>query len=139
MLLYGSGRERIDFVLKRRSDRWSYRKPFEGVIPNLTRRYRESKSAAIREEIECYMNRPYPCCFIDPDRGLVPPVRAGVKTRWPIALLAYDDRGQPWHKVVILDAHSRQGRDTFTIMVQRASYLALTARQAQACVHLYHA
>jgi excinuclease ABC subunit A len=57
MLLQGSGRERIDFVLKRRSDRWSYRKPFEGVIPNLTRRYRESKSAAIREEIECYMNR----------------------------------------------------------------------------------
>jgi len=57
MLLHGSGREKIDFVLRRRNDRWSYRKPFEGVIPNLARRYRDSKSAAIREEIECYMNR----------------------------------------------------------------------------------
>jgi excinuclease ABC subunit A len=56
MLLYGSGREKIDFVLRRRNDRWSYRKSFEGVIPNLARRYRDSKSAVIREEIECYMN-----------------------------------------------------------------------------------
>jgi excinuclease ABC subunit A len=57
LILYGSGRDRIDFVLRRKNDRWSYQKPFEGVIPNLTRRYRDSKSAAIHEEIECYMNR----------------------------------------------------------------------------------
>jgi excinuclease ABC subunit A len=63
VILNGSGREQIDFVLRRRKDRWSYRKPFEGVIPNLARRYRETASAAIREEIERFMNlRPCPSC-----------------------------------------------------------------------------
>jgi excinuclease ABC subunit A len=63
VLLRGSRKEKIDFVLKREKDRWSYRKPFEGVIPNLARLYRETKSAARREEIGRYMNlQPCPSC-----------------------------------------------------------------------------
>ncbi|MEW6187792.1 MAG: excinuclease ABC subunit UvrA, partial [Thermodesulfobacteriota bacterium] len=40
-----------------------YEKPFEGVIPNLDRRYRETDSSMIREELERFMNvRPCPAC-----------------------------------------------------------------------------
>jgi excinuclease ABC subunit A len=63
VLLKGSGRQVVEFVLRREKDRWSYRKPFEGVIPNLARRYRETKSPAMREEIGQYMNlQPCPSC-----------------------------------------------------------------------------
>jgi excinuclease ABC subunit A len=64
VLLRGSGKEVVEFVLRRERDRWSYRKPFEGVIPNLARRYRETKSPAMREEIGQYMNlQPCPSCL----------------------------------------------------------------------------
>jgi excinuclease ABC subunit A len=65
VLLYGSGKERIPirFQFKRRSRAAEYRTAFEGVIPNLHRRYRETESAQVKEEIERYMmNRPCPEC-----------------------------------------------------------------------------
>ncbi len=63
VLLYGSGEEEILFTLERNDDRFRYKRSFEGVIQNLERRYRETKSAYIREEIERFMNlRPCPGC-----------------------------------------------------------------------------
>jgi excinuclease ABC subunit A len=62
-LLYGSGDEEIDFRLEGKGDRYSYRRPFEGVVNNLDRRYRETDSPTLREEIECYMGvRACPRC-----------------------------------------------------------------------------
>jgi len=55
-LLYGSGEEMITFYFERGGRRIDYRKPFEGVIPNLQRRYRETDSYQVREEIRQYMN-----------------------------------------------------------------------------------
>ena len=55
-ILYGSGTESINFYFERRNRRYTYQKPFEGVIPNLKRRYRETDSNYIREEIKQYMN-----------------------------------------------------------------------------------
>jgi excinuclease ABC subunit A len=56
VLLYGSGQQTINFYFERGSRRYNYQKPFEGVIPNLQRRYRETDSNYIREEIKQYMN-----------------------------------------------------------------------------------
>ena len=57
VILYGSGTEKIK--LKYQSfdgDGFSeYRKPFEGVIPSLKRRYEESSSERQRQELENYM------------------------------------------------------------------------------------
>jgi excinuclease ABC subunit A len=62
-LLYGSGKEEVKFSFDRDDRRHSYKKPFEGVIPNLNRRYHESNSSISREEIERFMNiRPCPQC-----------------------------------------------------------------------------
>jgi len=55
VLLYGSGEEAITFSGERDNRKFSYTKPFEGVIPNLERRYRETDSAEMREEIRRYM------------------------------------------------------------------------------------
>ncbi len=65
VLLYGSGRERIPirFQSKKRGRTAEYRTVFEGVIPNLMRRYQETASPQVKEEIERYMmNRPCPTC-----------------------------------------------------------------------------
>ncbi len=63
VLLYGSGDERITFYYERNHRRVAYEKPYEGIIPNLNRRYMETDSQAIREEIKQYMNfRPCPAC-----------------------------------------------------------------------------
>ena len=63
VLLYGSGKQMIHFYFERGNRRYTYQKPFEGVIPNLERRYRETDSNYIREEIKQYMNfRPCSDC-----------------------------------------------------------------------------
>jgi excinuclease ABC subunit A len=55
-ILYGNGQERfkINFV-NSYGEQHSFRSSYEGVINNLKRRYRETKSEAVREEIEKYM------------------------------------------------------------------------------------
>jgi excinuclease ABC subunit A len=61
ILLDGSGEEELSFDWKLgRGGRYSFRRPFEGIIPNLRRRYRESPSARVRQEIERLM-RVRPC------------------------------------------------------------------------------
>ncbi|MDN5362655.1 MAG: excinuclease subunit [Moorella sp. (in: firmicutes)] len=64
VILYGSGRERIKFRYTNRfGDRRAYEAPFEGVIPNLERRYQETQSEWSRAEIENYMSQqPCPAC-----------------------------------------------------------------------------
>jgi excinuclease ABC subunit A len=61
--LYGSGKEEIKFYFERDDRRHFYSRPFEGIIPNLERRYHETNSYQIREEIEKYMSiRSCPAC-----------------------------------------------------------------------------
>jgi excinuclease ABC subunit A len=55
-VLYGSGNDSINFYFERSNRRYTYQKPFEGVIPNLKRRYRETDSNYIRDDIKQYMN-----------------------------------------------------------------------------------
>ena len=61
--LYGSGDDEIKFYFEKDDRRYFYDRPFEGVIPSMERRYRETDSYQIREEIERYMSiRPCPVC-----------------------------------------------------------------------------
>ncbi len=57
MILYGSGSEIIDFNYQNdKGTSFARKKPFEGVIPNLERRYRETDSDAMREEFAKYLS-----------------------------------------------------------------------------------
>ncbi len=60
ILLYGSGTEEITLYYESDGHRHAYHKPFEGVIGNLQRRFRETDSSYIREEIARYMGS-HPC------------------------------------------------------------------------------
>ena len=56
MLLYGNGGERIKMEYSTRTFNGSYEGAWEGIIPNLERRYRETTSDYTKIEIERYMN-----------------------------------------------------------------------------------
>jgi len=64
ILLHGSGREQIRFnYLSERGARADRLHSFEGIIPNLERRYRETDSQMVREELAKYLNnKPCPEC-----------------------------------------------------------------------------
>src|SRR5690606_91154 len=64
VILYGSGDEAICFsYVDSRGREQQRRHPFEGVLPNLERRYRETESALIREELARYLSdQPCPDC-----------------------------------------------------------------------------
>lgn len=64
IIFYGSGTERIHFHYENQYGRTSDRRvTFEGVIPNLERRYKSAPSDAVRQWIEEFMaTRPCPVC-----------------------------------------------------------------------------
>lgn len=64
ILLNGSGNTEIQFVYSNdRGDVVKRKHPFEGILNNLARRYKETESQTIREELAKYIShRPCPCC-----------------------------------------------------------------------------
>jgi excinuclease ABC subunit A len=64
IILYGSGREEIAFKYLGEKGGWRPRKhAFEGILKNLDRRYRETDSIAVREELAKFLNnKPCPNC-----------------------------------------------------------------------------
>jgi excinuclease ABC subunit A len=63
VLFHGSGQDTITYHFDRGSSRVRFRKPFEGILPNLERRYRETDSYPIREELKRFMTfRPCAAC-----------------------------------------------------------------------------
>ena len=68
VLLHGSGDEAIEFVYKAegtggRTRSVKRRHPFEGILPNFERRFRETDSAAVREDLVRYQSaKPCPDC-----------------------------------------------------------------------------
>ncbi len=64
VVLYGSGEEKIPFTyISERGKPHVREHTFEGIIPNLERRYRETDSVMVREELAKYLNsKPCPEC-----------------------------------------------------------------------------
>jgi len=56
VILQGSGEEELSFNLSGKKSSYSWTGKFEGVIPMLDRRYKETDSVSIRSEIEKYMS-----------------------------------------------------------------------------------
>jgi excinuclease ABC subunit A len=57
VVLYGSGKQEIEFkYMNDRGDVVLRKHPFEGIINNMQRRYKETESNAVREELSKYLN-----------------------------------------------------------------------------------
>ncbi|MBI1195024.1 MAG: excinuclease ABC subunit UvrA [Gammaproteobacteria bacterium] len=64
IVLFGSGREAVEFSYRNSNGRLKKRRhTFEGIIPNMQRRYRETESNLVREELARYLSdKPCPDC-----------------------------------------------------------------------------
>ena len=63
IILHGTGDKKINFKLEREKSKYEFSSRYEGVINNLYRRYRQTRSGAIRDWIEGFMNQvPCPEC-----------------------------------------------------------------------------
>ena len=88
-LLFGSGQKKLPFYMERSGKKIFYQKKFEGVIPNLKRRYHETDSPVVREDIKQYMN--FIACPRCKGSRLTPAsasVRIGTYTIWDLCSLA---------------------------------------------------
>ncbi len=62
-ILYGTGDEKLTIYYERANGRGTLERPFEGVLNNISRRYMETQSDAMRKELEsCMAERPCPKC-----------------------------------------------------------------------------
>ncbi|SDT97475.1 excinuclease ABC subunit UvrA [Desulfobacula phenolica] len=95
VLLYGSKKEEIPFYVERMEKKIVYKKTFEGVIPNLKKRYHEADSAYTKESIKKFMNYK-PCSFCNGTRlnKASGSVRVGDKTIWEITSLSIRHSGE---------------------------------------------
>ncbi len=64
VVLKGSGKDKVRFVYTgERGSKYQREHPFEGILPNLERRYRETDSVTVREELAKYLaSQPCPEC-----------------------------------------------------------------------------
>jgi excinuclease ABC subunit A len=64
LILHGTGRDKVRFLyVGERGNKYHREHPFEGILPNLERRYRETDSATVREELAKYLaSQPCPEC-----------------------------------------------------------------------------
>ena len=66
VILYGTGGEKLQLHYERGNGRGTLEQAFEGIIPNIERRVRETQSDAMRKELEEYMTTsPCPHCHGD--------------------------------------------------------------------------
>ncbi|MET0017795.1 excinuclease ABC subunit UvrA [Oscillibacter sp.] len=62
-ILFGTGKENLDISYSNYGGFRSASRPFEGIVANLERRYREQQSDEVRRELESYMSaQPCPDC-----------------------------------------------------------------------------
>ena len=93
IILYGSGKERVKVHYRKKGRRSEYFTQYEGVIPNLERRYRETDSDYIRRKIEGFMTHsPCSACSgarLRPVALAVTVVEKSISeiTEWPVTRL----------------------------------------------------
>jgi len=124
VFLYGSGKEEITFNYRKGRRIMSNVKSFEGIIPQLDRRFHETQSSMIREELSKYMNEQIcPSCS---GARLKPESLAVRVGKWSIDELTRlsIDRMLAEIPLLPLDARERQiGEPIMKEVVDRLSFL----------------
>ncbi|WDP88895.1 MAG: excinuclease ABC subunit UvrA [Desulfobacter sp.] len=120
----GSKKEEIPFYVERAGKKITYKKVFEGVIPNLKRRFRETGSASVREEIKQYMGfKACPKCTGSRLNPASAAVRVADVRIWEISAMSVTQAGR-FISAMTLDGKEKVIADAIIReLVQRMAFL----------------
>ncbi len=124
VLLHGSNKEEISFYIEKMGKKIIYKKTFEGVIPNLQRRYHETDSTYMREQIKKFMN--FKTCSVCNGSRLNTAsgsVRVGDKTIWEITCLSIQNCIQYIASLHLLDKEKTIAAGIIKELLQRLGFL----------------
>ena len=125
LVLYGSGRTEINFrYLNEKGTRFDRSHTFEGIIPNLERRYRGSDSNAVREELAKYIsNSACPTCNGTRLRTEARHVRVGDKTLHEISRLPLGEARNYFNCLQLAGAKAQVAEKILKEITARLSFL----------------
>src|SRR5690606_12880681 len=129
VVLNGSGDEKIAFTYASEGGRVTVRQhPFEGVLPNLQRRLRETDSAQVREELSRYLNdRSCPACEGTRLRADARHVRVGPRGAdrpiWQLSGMTLREALQWFSSLALPGARQTIGERVVREIVNRLSFL----------------
>jgi excinuclease ABC subunit A len=125
VILFGSGREAINFRYRNeRGTRFDRSHTFEGIVPNLERRYRGSDSQAVREELAKYIsNSACPACGGARLRTEARHVRVGERTLHEISRLPLGEARNHFNCLQLTGAKAQVAEKILKEITARLSFL----------------
>jgi len=124
VILHGSNKEEISFYIEKMGKKIIYKKPFEGVIPNLQRRYHETDSTYMREQIKKFMDfKTCSACNGSRLNRASGSVRVGDKTIWEITRLSIQNCIQYISLLHLLNKEKIISAGIIKELVQRMEFL----------------
>ncbi len=125
IILYGSGEENVQFFYDQGERRHFYEKPFEGVIPNLQRRYHETDSDTVRDNLERFMSiLPCPTCKGGRLRPEALHITVGGKNIQQVTDMSIADAEAFFHDLILSDKDMEIARRVLKEIRERLSFLS---------------
>lgn len=125
VILYGSQGEKMSFTYENMYGHVkNYYHEFEGVLPNLARRYKETQSDAMREELEEYMtSTPCPACKGARLKPESLAVKVGGRSIWEVTRMTIEEAGQFFQGLVLTEREKLIGQQIFKEINARLGFL----------------
>lgn len=125
VILYGSQGEKIHFTYENMYGQTkNYFHEFEGVLPNLARRYRETQSDTMREELEEFMtSTPCPACGGARLKPESLAVKIGGKSIWELTRMTVDEAGRFLLRLELSEREKLIGQQIFKEINARLGFL----------------
>jgi excinuclease ABC subunit A len=125
VILYGSGKEEIHFLYQKGRRVMTSERTYEGVIPQLDRRFHETQSGMIRDELSKYMTEQIcPACKGARLRDEALAVRVGEWSIHSLTCLSIEKLLEVLPKMPFSERERRIGEPILKEIVDRLSFLA---------------
>jgi len=123
-VLHGTDEE-ITFVYEKGTRRYEFRRPFEGVIPSLDRRLKETDSEWVREELEAFMNtRPCQVCGGARLKPAALAVRLGGKSIVDVTAMSVTEAAAFFSNLVLTPQEQEIARRILKEIIERLGFMS---------------